>query len=140
MYLPNRRNFQTILRSMTESLHIAMAQCNFLVGDITGNCDLMLSEVDAARNRGVDLILFSELALTGYPPEDLLLRPSLQLRVETAIKRLAAASHDIAIVAGFPWREDERLYNCAGVWYQGESLGRYAKQCLPNYQVFDEKR
>ena len=125
---------------MTESLHIAMAQCNFLVGDITGNCDLMLSEVDAARNRGVDLILFSELALTGYPPEDLLLRPSLQLRVETAIKRLAAASHDIAIVAGFPWREDERLYNCAGVWYQGESLGRYAKQCLPNYQVFDEKR
>ncbi|MDP2549202.1 NAD+ synthase [Oceanobacter sp. 4_MG-2023] len=125
---------------MTESLHIAMAQCNFLVGDITGNCDQMLSQVDAARQRGADLILFSELALTGYPPEDLLLRPSLQPRVEAAIQRLADASQDIAIVAGFPWRQDGQLYNCAGVWHQGISLGRYAKQCLPNYQVFDEKR
>jgi NAD+ synthase (glutamine-hydrolysing) len=125
---------------MSESLLIAMAQCNFLVGDIAGNCDRILAEVAEARARGVDVILFSELALTGYPPEDLLLRPSLQLRIEEALVRIAAASHGIAIVAGFPWRQDERLYNCASVWFQGECLGHYTKQCLPNYQVFDEQR
>ena len=88
---------------MTESLNIAMAQCNFLVGDITGNCDRIINEVNQARDRGVDLIVFSELALTGYPPEDLLLRPSLQPRVEEALQRLAAVTDDIAVAVGFPW-------------------------------------
>ncbi|WP_221800178.1 NAD+ synthase [Oceanobacter mangrovi] len=125
---------------MTESLLIAMAQCNFLVGDIDGNCDRMISEVSAARQRGARVIVFSELALTGYPPEDLLLRPSLQLRIEAALQRLMAASDGIAIVTGYPWREADQLFNCASVLLDGASLGRYAKQCLPNYQVFDEKR
>lgn len=125
---------------MTESLHIAMAQCNFRVGDISGNCDLIINEVNKARTRGVDLIVFSELALTGYPPEDLLLRPSLQPRVEQALELIAQQTDDIAVAIGFPWQEDEQLFNCAGVWFQRHCQGRYAKQCLPNYQVFDERR
>ncbi len=125
---------------MSESLQIAMAQCNFHVGDIEGNCELMIAETEKARSAGANVIVFSELALTGYPPEDLLLRPSLQLRVSTALGQLAKHSQNIAIVTGFPWKEAGQLYNCAGVWLDGECVGRYAKQCLPNYQVFDEKR
>ncbi|MCY0964412.1 NAD+ synthase [Parathalassolituus penaei] len=125
---------------MSETLQIALAQCNFLVGDIVGNCDRIIAEAATARTRGADMVLFSELALTGYPPEDLLLRPSLQPRIEEALHRIAASSSGIAIVVGFPWREDGRLYNCAGIWSEGACLGRYAKQCLPNYQVFDEQR
>lgn len=125
---------------MSETLQIALAQCNFLVGDIAGNCDRIIAEAATARARGADMVLFSELALTGYPPEDLLLRPSLQPRIEDALHRIAAASSGIAIVVGFPWRDDDRLYNCAGIWSEGACLGRYAKQCLPNYQVFDEQR
>lgn len=125
---------------MTKSLHIAMAQCNFLVGDIAGNCELILAEAEQAKARGAELVVFSELALTGYPPEDLLLRPSLQTRIESALEAISAASTDIAIAVGFPWKEGGHLYNCAGVWFQKACLGRYAKQCLPNYQVFDEQR
>ncbi|MGB1091585.1 MAG: nitrilase-related carbon-nitrogen hydrolase, partial [Oceanobacter sp.] len=125
---------------MTESLRIALAQCNFVVGDLAANTDTMLAAVDQAKARGAHLILFSELSVTGYPPEDLLLRPSLQTRVEAQIERLIQASDGIAIVAGFPWCENDQLFNCAETWFNGKSLGRYAKQCLPNFQVFDEHR
>ena len=125
---------------MTQSLNIALAQCNFLVGDIPGNTTLICQQAAEAAVAGADLIVFSELALTGYPPEDLLLRPSLQRRIDTALEQIAAASSEIAIAIGYPWMDNDVLYNCAAVWYRGEELGRYAKQYLPNYQVFDEKR
>lgn len=125
---------------MAQSLVIALAQQNFLVGDIDGNTQRIIDISRQAQQQGAALVVFSELALTGYPPEDLLLRPSLQVRVEQALERIAEASHDIAIVVGFPWREQGHLYNCAGFWHQGQCLGRYAKQNLPNYQVFDERR
>jgi NAD+ synthase (glutamine-hydrolysing) len=125
---------------MSDSLHIAMAQCNFLVGDLVFNTDRIIAEAEAAALRGAQLILFSELSVTGYPPEDLLLRPSLQLRVESSLERIREASQRIAIVVGYPWSEGGRLYNCAEVLFQGASLGRYTKRCLPNYQVFDERR
>ena len=125
---------------MSQSLVIALAQQNFLVGDIAGNAERITAISRQAAQQGAGLIVFPELSLTGYPPEDLLLRPSLQLRIEQALRVIADASHDIAIVVGFPWREQGKLYNCAGVWHRGECLGRYAKQCLPNYQVFDERR
>ncbi|MCD8523280.1 MAG: NAD+ synthase [Saccharospirillaceae bacterium] len=125
---------------MSQSLTIALAQHNFLVGDISGNGQRIVEAAQQAQQQGANLVVFSELAITGYPPEDLLLRPSLQPRVEAALQQIAAASHHIAIAVGFPWREQGKLYNCAGVWYQGQCLGRYAKQCLPNYQVFDEQR
>ncbi len=125
---------------MAQSLTIQMAQINFHVGDIDGNAERIISAASAAAANGAELLVCSELALTGYPPEDLLLRPSLQLRVEAALKRIAAASHDIAIVLGYPWRHAGQLYNAAALWWQGECQGLYFKQQLPNYQVFDEKR
>lgn len=129
---------------MSDSLRITLSQQNFIVGDITGNAALMIAEAGRAAEQGSDLIVFSELSLTGYPPEDLLLRPSLQPRVEAALASIAGASRDIAIVLGFPWREvsaeGQALFNCAGVYAGGKCQARYAKQCLPNYQVFDEKR
>ncbi|MFC3681235.1 NAD+ synthase [Bacterioplanoides pacificum] len=125
---------------MPESMRITLSQLNFVVGDIAGNTEKMIAAARQAADQGSELIVFSELALTGYPPEDLLLRPSLQLRVEAALQQLLPVSQDIALALGFPWQEQGRLLNCAALYYQGECLGRYAKQCLPNYQVFDEKR
>lgn len=125
---------------MPQSLSIQMAQINFHVGDIDGNTDRILAEVNTASKQGADVLVCSELALTGYPPEDLLLRPSLQRRIEQALQRITEASHNIAIVIGYPWREEQQLYNAAGVFWQGQCVARYYKQQLPNYQVFDEKR
>lgn len=125
---------------MSDSLRITLSQLNYVVGDIAGNAAKMIATANEAASQGSELIVFSELSLTGYPPEDLLLRPSLQLRVEAELENIAKASHKIAIALGFPWREQGELFNCAAVYKAGKSLGRYAKQCLPNYQVFDEKR
>ncbi|HBS42910.1 MAG TPA: NAD+ synthase [Oceanospirillales bacterium] len=125
---------------MADSLRISLAQCNFHVGDISGNTARIIEAAHGAAGSGADLIVFTELALTGYPPEDLLLRPSLQKRVSQALSDIAEASHAIAIVVGYPLQTDDGLFNCAGIWYQGRCIGQYAKQELPNYQVFDEKR
>ncbi|MFT6858504.1 MAG: NAD+ synthase (glutamine-hydrolyzing), partial [Thalassolituus oleivorans] len=94
---------------MTQSLNIALAQCNFLVGDIPGNTTLICQQAAEAAVAGADLIVFSELALTGYPPEDLLLRPSLQRRIDTALEQIAAASSEIAIAIGYPWMDNDVL-------------------------------
>ena len=121
-------------------MRITLSQLNYKVGDISGNAEQMIAAATEAAQQGSDLIVFSELSLTGYPPEDLLLRPSLQLRVEEALEKIADASNQIAIALGFPWQEQTQLFNCATIYHAGQCLGRYAKQCLPNYQVFDEKR
>jgi len=120
---------------------LAAAQANPKVGDIPGNTDKVLELSQQALQQGADVIVFPELMLTGYPPEDLLLRPSIRLRVDQAINKLCDANLDIAIVVGYPKRTDEgRLYNAAGVILNGELTGEYLKQALPNYQVFDEER
>jgi len=121
-------------------MRIALAQQNFLVGDIEGNAAIIAGQARKAAADGNQLIVFSELALTGYPPEDLLLRPSLQLRVDAALQQVAEASAGIAIAIGYPWRTEGGLYNCAGIWSDGKQIAHYAKQHLPNYQVFDEER
>ncbi|MFZ5560112.1 MAG: NAD+ synthase [Pseudomonadota bacterium] len=121
-------------------LRIALAQADFLVGDIPGNIEKILGLALRARDaQHADLVVFPELALCGYPPEDLLLRPSLNGRVEQALARLAEVA-GIHILLGYPARRDGRLCNLAGVWRDGQCLAEYAKQELPNYQVFDEKR
>jgi len=121
-------------------MKIALAQINLLVGDIPGNADKICTYVKQAGE--VDVIAFPELAVTGYPPEDLLLRESLGLRVEKALERIIESSkHSAAhIVVGYPLKISDKLYNCAGVFFQGEKKAEYRKQCLPNYRVFDEKR
>lgn len=121
------------------TLRIALAQDNFLVGDIPHNTGKVRQLTAAAKAQGCDMIVFPELCLTGYPPEDLLLRPSLMLRVGQALTDLADIS-DIVMVLGYPQMMDGQLYNMAGAWLNGVCLAEYAKQKLPNYQVFDEKR
>lgn len=128
------------LNSMPQ-LQLILAQINTLVGDIPGNTAKVLAVAQTALAQGqVDAIVFPELTLTGYPPEDLLLRPSLALRIERALQDLIAANLPVALVIGYPRTCDGRLYNMAGVIADGKLIAEYAKQCLPNYQVFDEKR
>jgi len=122
-------------------LTIVMAQLNPLVGDIDGNTSLVLQAARRACDQfGADLVVFPELVLTGYPPEDLLLRPSLDRRIERALARLCEARLPATLVIGYPGREDGQLYNLLACITHGEIAGVYRKQCLPNYQVFDEKR
>ncbi|MGV6806293.1 MAG: NAD+ synthase [bacterium] len=122
-------------------LHLALAQINPLVGDIEGNTNLIVRQIQLARDElGADLLLCPELVVTGYPPEDLLLRPSIEQRVSKALDVIAAESKGIAVVVGYPGVRVGAMKNLAGVFADGQKVAEYAKQCLPNYQVFDEKR
>ncbi|MEY0233740.1 NAD+ synthase [Providencia manganoxydans] len=124
---------------MSRKLNISLAQLNWLVGDIEGNCERMLQVVEQQKNIA-DIVMFSELSLTGYPPEDLLFRPDLTQRCLVQLERLQKASSETAIVVGHPWSEGGKMYNALSFFYQGELLTRYFKQELPNYGVFDELR
>jgi NAD+ synthase (glutamine-hydrolysing) len=126
-----------------QQVSIALAQLNFKVGDIDGNLELIASAIAEAKEQSSTantsgdrplMVVFSELALIGYPPEDLLLRPSLQHRIEAALQRISTLSSEIAIVVGYPWNEKGQLFNMAGVWQNGEHVARYAMRCLPIYQ------
>ncbi len=122
-------------------LNVVMAQLNPLVGDIDGNTTQVLSALDAAlAQHAADVLVFPELMLTGYPPEDLLLRASIKPRIERALTRICAAVGDCYVVVGYPRLRAEGLFNVAGVIHNGMLIAEYAKQELPNYQVFDEKR
>nr|WP_082708979.1 NAD+ synthase [Marinobacterium profundum] len=126
---------------MSNSIRVLMAQINTLVGDIPGNTQRVIDIALEARDRQhADVVLLPELTLSGYPPEDLLLRPSIQTRIEAALTRLREEVRDIHLVVGYPRYRDGVLFNMAGVIYNGELVAEYAKQCLPNYQVFDEMR
>jgi len=125
---------------MSGKLKVVMAQLNLLVGDIDGNTDKLIASCQDAIDMRADLIAFPELSLTSYPPEDLLLRPSLRLRVDKALERILDANLAIYCVVGYPQIEGESLYNALAVIRGGEILATYYKQCLPNYQVFDERR
>jgi len=121
-------------------LSLCMAQVNLLVGDIEGNTHRVLKEAEAALEQGHDVIVFPELTLTGYPPEDLLLRPSLDVRIQDALSQIQQKSLPIFIVLGLPLREAGQLFNSVVVIHKGERVATYHKQQLPNFQVFDEKR
>ena len=121
------------------TLRIALAQDNFLVGSIPENAQKVRLLAQQAKAQQSDIIVFPELCLTGYPPEDLLFRPSLTPRINDALSSLADI-RDIVLVLGYPKIVQGQLYNMAGAWLNGQCLVEYAKQKLPNYQVFDEKR
>jgi len=123
-----------------QTLKVCLAQIDLLVGDISGNASKVLSSSQHAVDAGADVIVFPELTLTGYPPEDLLLRPSLDTRIEEALNNIQQAQLPIHVVLGYPKRIDGKLFNMAGVYFNGQCVFEYAKQALPNYQVFDEKR
>ncbi|RMG60314.1 MAG: NAD+ synthase [Gammaproteobacteria bacterium] len=122
-------------------LRIALAQVDPLVGDVTGNAALVEREAIRARDAlGADVVVFPELVLTGYPPEDLLLRDSLIQWCHREFERLRETLTGITCVFGMPWREGLSLYNAAVAIRDGRVLARYHKQELPNYGVFDERR
>jgi NAD+ synthase (glutamine-hydrolysing) len=122
-------------------LRILVAQLNLLVGDIEGNRDKVISAALAARKgQSADLVVFPELTLTGYPPEDLLLRPELTERTRAALSQIAAETREVALILGYPKAEVGGLFNVAGLVSDGRVVAEYAKQLLPNYSVFDEKR
>ena len=122
-------------------MRIAIAQINLHVGDIAGNADRMIRMIDAARDgHRARLVIFPELALTGYPPEDLLLRPELYRQVERAMQQIARAAKGIDAIVGLPRSDSGRLYNCCIYLRDGAVAATYRKRVLPNYGVFDEKR
>ena len=125
----------------SNSLRVVMAQLDFLVGDIQGNiAKIMTAAVDARDRLRADVIVFPELTVTGYPPEDLLLRPSFIRQVEPAMQRLRMEIEGITAVVGYPAATSEGLRNSAAVIRDCAIQAVYHKQLLPNYGVFDEKR
>ncbi|MDH5765721.1 MAG: NAD+ synthase, partial [Gammaproteobacteria bacterium] len=125
---------------MADSVQICLVQESFLVGDIHGNCLKIIKLVDQARKAGADIVVFPELAVTGYPPEDLLLRDSFITQNAQAVQDIVQAAKGIDLVLGAPRSESGVLYNSA-IWARdGEILACYDKYTLPNYAVFDEKR
>ena len=122
-------------------LRIVMAQLDFLVGDIVANTEKIVAACDRARDElGADVIVFPELAVTGYPPEDLLFRSHFIEHVAAAIDRLCQVISGITAIIGYPVQQDNALYNVAGVIRDGDVTALYRKQHLPNYGVFDEVR
>ncbi|CAN5188512.1 NAD+ synthase [soil metagenome] len=123
-------------------LRIALAQLDLRVGDVDGNAERILSASAHARDQlQADLILFPELAVCGYPPEDLLHHAGLRIRVSEALERVRGESASgIGVVVGYPEYEQGRIYNSAALFRDGRRVANYRKHCLPNYRVFDEKR
>jgi len=131
--------FLWVVNSMDE-LRIAIGQVNCVVGNIKGNCARIVEYIEKASALGVDIVTFPELAITGYPPEDLLLKGSFIDENLKALGGLTEAVGDIAVAVGFVNRQGGHLYNAAAVIYKRKIKGIYHKTLLPNYGVFDEKR
>jgi NAD+ synthase (glutamine-hydrolysing) len=126
---------------MIKTLRIALAQLNFTVGDIEGNLQKHIEAALHARDQlKADIIVFPELSLTGYPPEDLLFRKNFIDSVYQALDQFAEKTSGIYGLIGHPLIHTHGLQNACSLFYNGTLMGRYAKQCLPNYGVFDEKR
>src|ERR1700741_2956107 len=127
--------------SSSQQLSIALAQLNPTVGDVAGNLARIRKARDEARALGADLVLFGELVLSGYPPEDLVLKPAFQQALREAVEALAAESaQGPALLVTTPWVDDNKLYNAALLLDGGKIAAVRYKHDLPNYGVFDEKR
>ena len=122
------------------SLTLAVAQLNLTVGDVVGNADAIIAAIGRARAAGADLLLTPELALSGYPPEDLLLRPDFYRACERETQRIAAAAGELCVVLGRPVAIGSARFNAASVIRGGKVERSYFKNLLPNYEVFDEER
>jgi NAD+ synthase (glutamine-hydrolysing) len=120
-------------------MRLALAQINTVVGDLDGNRDRILGRLEEAKAAGADLVLFPELAVTGYPPEDLLLRPGFIRAAERTLQEIAHATRGIVALVGAPLFERD-LFNACAVCAAGEVKALYRKRFLPNYGVFDEDR
>lgn len=121
-------------------MQLTIAQLNPLAGDIAHNADNIITAIETAKQQYSKLIIFPELALCGYPPEDLLLRDDFYLAVDKAMRAILQHTKNIYVVFGYPRKTADALYNSAVVMHQQKIIATYDKQCLPNYGVFDEKR
>jgi NAD+ synthase (glutamine-hydrolysing) len=121
------------------NIRVGIAQINSTVGDLSGNTRRITQSIDQAKSLGVDLLTFPELAVTGYPPEDLLLKPQFIRQNKECLDKITERSSDIALVVGFVDSEGD-IYNAAAMLYNKELVGVYHKFHLPNYGVFDENR
>jgi NAD+ synthase (glutamine-hydrolysing) len=135
--LPPR--LESVCDCEAKTLRIALAQMNAVVGDLDGNRARILELVAESRSRGADLVVFPELAVTGYPPEDLLLRPGFVRAARASTEQIAAAADGIVALVGAPWF-DRDLANACAVCVDGCVRAVYRKHFLPNYGVFDEHR
>ena len=127
---------------MSDALTIVMAQIDPVVGDIKGNIDRLRETRKEAAGLGADLVVTGELSVTGYPPEDLVLKPMFQDAAESAVRTFAKETADggPALLVGAPWRERGKLHNAAILLERGEVAAVRLKHELPNYGVFDEVR
>ena len=126
---------------MNNTVTVALAQLDLVVGDVRGNTARILETAVKARDElNADLVVFPELSICGYPPEDLLFHAGLRHRVERSLEEIRATVKGIAVLVGFPEYQGDEIFNSCAVIADGEYLCRYRKRCLPNYAVFDEER
>ena len=126
---------------MVSQVNLAIAQLDLAVGDVAGNAQKIIDYANrACADMQADLVVFPELSVCGYPPEDLLFHSGLRKNVEDAIIRIRESVRGIAVMIGFPEYTDDAIYNTSAVFLDGRQLCSYRKQKLPNYSVFDEKR
>ena len=126
---------------MSHELRIALAQLDLLVGDVHGNVDRVIEAAQAARAKhGADLVVFPELALSGYPPEDLLFHRGFRKQIEEGLERVRREVRDVGAIVGYPEYSGTDIYNAAALVSGGAVVARHRKCELPNYRVFDEKR
>ena len=121
-------------------LRIAMAQINSRVGDFNYNANKIKDQLKRASKMGVDVVIFPELAVTGYPPEDLLLKESFLKQGQRALEKIIPHSKGLTAVIGFAEKKGKGIYNSAALLSDGKHIGSGRKMLLPNYGVFDEKR
>ncbi|MGI8828001.1 MAG: NAD+ synthase [Chloroflexota bacterium] len=122
------------------TLRVALAQSNFMVGALDDNANRIIGLIRQAEEQKVDIVAFSELAVTGYPPEDLVLKPEFVADNLRALGRVAEATRDITAIVGFVDSDGSDIYNAAAIIQQGRVIGCHRKFYLPNYAVFDEQR
>ena len=120
-------------------IRVGLAQINAKVGDIEGNLNKILTYISSAKNSSVDILCFPELSVTGYPPEDLLLKPNFINDSIDTIDEIKKASGNITVIVGFPDKKED-IYNAAAIIHNKKVIDVYHKRYLPNYGVFDENR
>ena len=126
---------------MSDTVRVALAQVDLVVGDVAGNTAKIIDWARRARDKeDADLVVFPELSICGYPPEDLLFHTGLRHDVEAAVAEISRSVTGVAVLIGFPEYEEDRIYNSCAVLRDGKLLARYRKKLLPNYAVFDEER
>ena len=126
---------------MPDMVKLALAQVDFVVGDVEGNTGKILDKCRyACSEMQADLVVFPELSICGYPPEDLLFHSGMRSRIAQAVETIRTTVNDTAVMFGYPEYDGDCIYNSAVIFKKGEILAKYRKCLLPNYRVFDEKR